>query len=1046
VQVVQPGTLPDATPQLPWFLHTSARTKTKAEAQQMLAAQGLRFTENRGQAADEYGRPRNDVAFYGSTRDAKIFFTKQGINYAFDAAASPALFDDMGNRRSVGDDAPMKYQLMQMQLIGSNSDVKIVGEQQMQGVCNYIKGKKEEWIIGVPSYSVVRYENVYDNIDMVVTSQQQGLKYDFIVKPGGNPSQIRFRYNGAQRVSVSRDGKLQMKTPVGSVEEQQPYSYQGSKSNEVKNAYSVHNGVVSFKLGSYDATQTLMIDPTVVWSTYFGGDGTDTFEDIEIRSLDGVTVAVGRSNSTSIPAAGTPTNFLTGGAPATGAGLPTGGYDGLIAKFNNNNTLAWFTFFGGTQDEEINSVELEGTGAAGDPVSIYVMGSTQSKDANSTAQKFPMPVTTVPQSTHAPDATWDAFVACFTDAGLLSWDSYKGGGGQDHGLRISVRRKTGAGRIIVGTGSTTGGTPAFPTTTSSVGTPCPASLATTYQGGADDAFVFRWIDNGTSGATERWSLILGGQADDVGTALELDSQSNELVGGYTESVTNGSNPFPATGGAGIITTHFNSATGSAYDGYAGKLDTNGCIQQLGYLGGDGNDVVNDGALDNTTDQLYLMGTTLSDNFSGTAVLPPSGVGQKWRGNTVTTGDGGRDAFMTVFNSSTGPNSMVISCSTYHGGSADDVGTDADVLPNSVAAHQTTVLICGYTQSQANSPSNGGPNGGIPTSPGDNQCTVGASAIQGAHAGTNNNDDFFVACFSPTCCRLWSSFWGGSDNDQALGVSAEVIPLPIGPTSKDVVVVSGITYSDGTPPVGYPTANPGGGAFFQSAMATNGAPDAALLKFTFNADEKLPIELASFGASVAERSVQLDWRTASEDHNAGFVIERAELSTPYDKTDFQPIASYLTNSELTGMGTSPSGRSYLYTDNDASLRSDKIYVYRLVDVSEDGVRTPHQSISLRLNASEPTQDISPFRVDPIGPNPANESVSLRFSLQDADAVTVEIYSVDGKKLATPIEHKSYTAGSHTESIIVKDLVPGMYSAVVSTGNSTNVRTRQFVVVR
>jgi hypothetical protein len=231
------------------------------------------------------------------------------------------------------------------------------------------------------------------------------------------------------------------------------------------------------------------------------------------------------------------------------------------------------------------------------------------------------------------------------------------------------------------------------------------------------------------------------------------------------------------------------------------------------------------------------------------------------------------------------------------------------------------------------------------------------------------------------------------------------------------------------------------------MSVTNAPDATLLAIRFLADEKLPIELSSFGASVNTNTVQLNWLTASEDHNAGFELQRAELSSPYDQPEFKAIASYLSDGDLIGLGTSPSGKAYGYLDNDPTLRGGKYYVYRLVDVSTDGVRTDHQSIAVLLDAANtPVEPSTSFSVNAVAPNPANDRVLLNFNLMEPKTVTVEIYSTDGKKVITPIDARSFTAGAHIESVSVKDLIPGVYTAVISTDNYGQVRTRQFVVVR
>jgi hypothetical protein len=297
---------------------------------------------------------------------------------------------------------------------------------------------------------------------------------------------------------------------------------------------------------------------------------------------------------------------------------------------------------------------------------------------------------------------------------------------------------------------------------------------------------------------------------------------------------------------------------------------------------------------------------------------------------------------------------------------------------------------------------------------------------------------FIACFSESCCRLWSTYWGGDEDDIAFGISA------VRDGSVDKIVVGGQTYSPGAGLMSYPSNNAAGSNYFQPDMAYSLEPDGALLKFQFAPDEKLSIDLASFGASASGRRVTLKWRTASEDHNAGFEIRRAEVKNG-GGLEFKAIANHLTNSELIGLGSSPVGKDYRFIDNDPSLTPGRTYVYHLVDIATDGVRTAHSNVALRLDAAT-VEPIHEFRVDPVQPNPASESVQMKFSLREADAVTVEIYSTDGKRVATAIDNRSFAAGEHVEAISVATLAPGVYTAVVSTGNFSSVRTRQFVVVR
>jgi hypothetical protein len=560
-------------------------------------------------------------------------------------------------------------------------------------------------------------------------------------------------------------------------------------------------------------------------------------------------------------------------------------------------------------------------------------------------------------------------------------------------------------------------------------------LQSTNPGGTSDAYLIYWTESTATLGTvaETWSTYLGGSSIDEGSGVELDGTGNLYVAGHTQSlgpsqVAGTTVAFPAAGGAGVKVTHSVSAN-AQFDGYEGKFSPTGGRLCLGFFGNSGDDYVKDSGFDDAAGIIYLTGQTLSSNFD----IGGTGLGQD--GLAAGCGQparaGAADAYMAKFDAN-----CVLRCATYHGGSEEDIGMDLDVLENSGAlGGNTTIIVAGYTFS-AN----------MPVSPTANQQGSIAQPLSpsgGAYTApvSGNSSDFFMICYSPDCCRLWSSYWGGSRSDEAHGVSAFTTANGI-----DRMVVGGVTFSvSGGGETAYPVSNATGSNYFQGAMTVNGEPDAALLVFDFFRDEKLSIDLTSFGASVNERNVNLKWRTASEDHNAGFEVRRAELLTPYDKVNFKAIGNYLTNTDLIGLGSSPVGKEYIYVDNDPSLVAGRTYIYQLVDIANDGVRTEHPSVSVQLDAGTITP-VYEFKVDPVKPNPTSGSMQLAFSLREDSKVTVEIYGADGKKIATAIDGENFTAGDHTHAFDVKHLVPGVYTAVVSTSNYNYVRTRQFVVVK
>lgn len=53
---------------------------------------------------------------------------------------------------------------------------------------------------------------------------EEGLKYDFVVNPGGDPSQIVIELEGVTHVRVTADGELAFSTPFGELRKGPPYT------------------------------------------------------------------------------------------------------------------------------------------------------------------------------------------------------------------------------------------------------------------------------------------------------------------------------------------------------------------------------------------------------------------------------------------------------------------------------------------------------------------------------------------------------------------------------------------------------------------------------------------------------------------------------------------------------------------------------------------------------------------------------------------------------------------------------------------------------
>jgi len=87
--------------------------------------------------------------------------------------------------------------------------VRPEGRDRQAAVFSYFLGRPEAWRTGVPAFAKIVYEDLWPGIDPVHRGTVRYLKYEFVVRPGGDPAQIRLRYRGVTRAFVSAVGQAQ---------------------------------------------------------------------------------------------------------------------------------------------------------------------------------------------------------------------------------------------------------------------------------------------------------------------------------------------------------------------------------------------------------------------------------------------------------------------------------------------------------------------------------------------------------------------------------------------------------------------------------------------------------------------------------------------------------------------------------------------------------------------------------------------------------------------------------------------------------------------
>jgi len=146
----------------------------------------------------------------------------------------------------------------------------------------------------------VEYRQVYPGIDLDFYGSGQGLEYDFVVAPGADPGVIRLGFAGTDRVAVNAQGDLVVHAGGQDIVEHKPVVYQdvNGTRQEIASGFILldtpssllvarHSPPatpqVAFQLAPYDASQPLVIDPTLTYSTYLGGNGDDRGEAPDVQ-------------------------------------------------------------------------------------------------------------------------------------------------------------------------------------------------------------------------------------------------------------------------------------------------------------------------------------------------------------------------------------------------------------------------------------------------------------------------------------------------------------------------------------------------------------------------------------------------------------------------------------------------------------------------------------------------------------------------------------------------------------------------------------------
>lgn len=615
-----------------WWIYSSA------------SAQVNGFIENRGQLTDTEGQPVSEVLYTAESGNAVLYFMKDRIACVIKQEKSDPV-------QMIHSKAAVRKMVTSRFDIELNEGAELIATGQQPGYSNYYLAHCPQGILDVPSFSKIIYRNIYDNIDLHVIQNGDGLKLDFRLKEGADPSPVHISFLGEKSYRLGKDNMIEVTAATGNFyfkmdisfnngskapldheklsgsQENSPFfepltsttwaTYIGGSDAEegpgltldaAGNAYltgyaqsvdlPVGTGTVQDTLaGGYDAFVFKLDNATGnrIWATYYGGTGTDF--GYKIKAWNNMPVMCGYGSSTNLP--------MTPGAWQSSA---AGSYDGFIVRLNSNGTLNKTTYFGGPQGELLLAMDIDSAG------NVFTGGATGSTTG------FPITAGAF-QSVHG--GAMDAFCAKFDTSLALVWSTYYGGSGSEdmHAMTLDD-----SANVIFSGG------------TFSTDFPVSGNAFQSMTMGGGESYIVKM----DAGGTRLWATYIGGYANDDINGLAADGQGNIYFAGFSESL-----DFPVTANA------FQSSLAGASDVTLAKFLPGGAPVWISFYGGSSYDYATSIAMD-TSGNIFVGGYTGSSDF------PVSS------GAFQPTNAGSIDGFFLRFDTA-----QSFGWATYFGGGYDD---------------------------------------------------------------------------------------------------------------------------------------------------------------------------------------------------------------------------------------------------------------------------------------------------------------------------------------------------------------------------------------
>ncbi len=236
------------------------------------------FIKNYGQFSDKIKNVNPSVEYAAEYNGAQIYFTRAGITYRYDKYIFETEIEKEENPGKEEKKEPkLKTFSFSLEWIGSNPDAQILAQDVVPEYFLYPAGDQKT-NIRAEGFKKITYKNLYPNVDVEYTIHEKGgLKYSLFLKPGADPSKIKFRYKNDSKSFLDDAGNLHVVTDKGDLIDHAPTLSYRNDGQFVKTNFTISKGVVGINIENYDSSQLLVIDP---WTVNPGLPGTNRGYDV----------------------------------------------------------------------------------------------------------------------------------------------------------------------------------------------------------------------------------------------------------------------------------------------------------------------------------------------------------------------------------------------------------------------------------------------------------------------------------------------------------------------------------------------------------------------------------------------------------------------------------------------------------------------------------------------------------------------------------------------------------------------------------------------